>query len=202
MRRLKHFFITTLIGGVVVLLPISILVFVVSFLINIISGGLTPLSELLSDTIELKKVFLDLIAFAIVVLFCFLIGLFIRTQAGKTTFTYFERVFLSYIPFYDTIKDIVQQFTGGKKTPFKQVVLADVFSNGTLMTGFVTDDHGSGRYTIFVPTAPNPTNGFVFHVNKDQLQFVKNDAQEAMRSVIGVGAGSSELFTAEKEEIS
>jgi uncharacterized membrane protein len=198
MNRLKRFFITTLIGGVVVLLPISILVFVIRFLINLISGGLKPISAMLGDTMEMNKVFLDLIAFTIVILFCFLVGLFIRTQIGKTSFKYIESTLLSRIPFYDTVKDIVQQFTGNKKTPFKQVVLADVFNNSTLMTGFVTDDHGNGMFTIFVPTAPNPTNGFVFHVHKDHLKFVDKDAQEAMRSVIGMGAGSLNLF--EEEE--
>jgi uncharacterized membrane protein len=197
MNRLKRFFITTLIGGVVVLLPISILVFVIRFLINLISGGLKPISVMLGDTIEMNKVFLDLIAFTIVILFCFLVGLFIRTQIGKTSFKYIESTLLSRIPFYDTVKDIVQQFTGNKKTPFKQVVLADVFNNGTLMTGFVTDDHGNGMFTIFVPTAPNPTNGFVFHVQKEHLKFVEKDSQEAMRSVIGMGAGSFNLFEEE-----
>ena len=195
MSRLKRFFVTTLIGGMVVLLPISILVFVIRFLINLISSWLAPISELLAGTIELNKALLDLIAFIIVILFCFLVGLFIRTQIGKTSFAYIESRFLGLIPFYDTVKGIVQQFTGNKKTPFKQVVLADVFNNGTLMTGFVTDDHGDGRYTIFVPTAPNPTNGFVFHVHKDNLQFIDKDTQEAMRSVIGMGAGSVNLFT-------
>ncbi len=197
MSRLKRFFITTLIGGVVVLLPITILVIVINFLIGLISNWLKPLSELLAGTIKLNHFFLDLIALVIVILFCFLVGLFIRTQIGKTSFAYIESTFLNLIPFYSTVKDIVQQFTGNKKTPFKQVVMADVFNSGALMTGFVTDDHENGMYTIFVPTAPNPTNGFVFHVHKDQIRFIKKDAQEAMRSVIGMGAGSAKLFEEE-----
>lgn len=192
---------TTLIGGVVILLPITILVLVTGFLINLISNWLQPLSELLAGTIKLNHVLLDLIAFVVVILFCFLVGLFIRTQIGKTSFAYIERTFLYVIPFYSTVKDIVQQFTGNKKTPFKQVVMADVFGNGALMTGFVTDDHENGIYTIFVPTAPNPTNGFVFHVKKEHIRFVDKDAQEAMRTVIGMGAGSVKLFDEKERDL-
>ncbi len=196
MKRIKKFFITALIGGVVVLLPISILIFVVRFLIQLISGMLKPISELLSGAgkgILSNPNVLDFIAFAVVITFCFIVGLIIQTQFGKTTFSYLENRFLLRLPLYSTIRDIVQQFTGAKKTPFKQVVLADVFNNGTRMTGFVTDEWDDDRYTIFVPTAPNPTNGFVFHVHVDQITFLETESQDAMRSVIGMGAGSRDL---------
>ena len=196
MQRIKRFFITALIGGVVVLLPISIFVFVVRFLIRFVSASLKPISELLSGVSNgflARPAVVDFIAFAIVLAFCFLVGLVVQTQIGKTSFSYFENQFLMKLPLYQTIRDIVQQFTGAKKTPFKQVVLADVFNNGTRMTGFVTDELEDNRYTIFVPTAPNPTNGFVFHVHGDQLTFLDTESQDAMRSVIGMGAGSRNL---------
>ena len=95
---------------------------------------------------------------------------------------------------YGTIKETVQQFTGAKRMPFSQVVLVDVFSNETRMLGFVTDEHGGDRYTIFVPTGPNPTNGFIFNVSKEQLEFLDIKPDEAMRTIIGVGTGASTLF--------
>ena len=199
MGRVKRFFFTTLIGGVVVLLPISILVFLIRFGINFIGGILRPITSVIRGNSHMSQQLLDFIAFIVIILFCFLVGLIIRTQYGKTTFTFVETKYLSRIPFYVTIKDIVGQFTNSSKTPFKQVVMADVFNNGTRMTGFITDEHENGKYTIFVPTAPNPTNGYVFHVNRDQLVFLENDTQEAMRTVIGMGAGSRNLSRIKKE---
>ena len=80
--------------------------------------------------------------------------------------------------------------------PFTDVVLVDVFSNGTRMTGFITDEHASGNLTVFVPTGPNPTNGFIFHVTKEQVTRLDADIRtdDAMRTIIGVGVGSSSVM--------
>jgi uncharacterized membrane protein len=57
------------------------------------------------------------------------------------------------------------------------------------MTGFVTDENEK-MYTVFTPTAPNPTNGFVFHVPKDKVIHVDARAEEAIRTVVALGVGS------------
>ena len=72
--------------------------------------------------------------------------------------------------------------------------MVKVFTSDTLMTGFVTEILNEDLYTVFVPTGPNPTNGFIFHVKKDQLVFVDTKPEDAMRTIIGVGTGSGILF--------
>ena len=70
------------------------------------------------------------------------------------------------------------------------------------MTGFITEDHGDGTVTLFVPTAPNPTNGFVFHVPEKSIRRLKVSSEDAMRSIIGIGVGSNKLMhnTQDEEE--
>ena len=79
--------------------------------------------------------------------------------------------------------------------PFSQVVLVKVFNSETLMTGFITEEMDDELFTVFVPTGPNPTNGFIFHVKRNQLVFVDTKPEDAMRTVIGVGTGSHILFS-------
>lgn len=62
------------------------------------------------------------------------------------------------------------------------------------MTGFVTDELPNGKLTIFVPTGPNPTNGFIFHVDEDQVEYLDTNTEDAMRSIIGVGVGSADAL--------
>ena len=191
MKRLQQFVITTLIGGFVVLLPIVIVVLVGKVLIQFVDKAVTPLTNLVEW--EIPGVLLDLIAMVAIILFCFLVGLFIRTRMGMSVFRYIEKEWLELIPVYSTIRDIVQQFSGAKKTPFKQVVVLDPFGTGTEMTGFVTDEHDE-HCTVFVPTAPNPTNGFIFHIRKDKLRWLNKKTEDAMRTVVGMGVGSQNLF--------
>ncbi|MDH3648922.1 MAG: DUF502 domain-containing protein [Saprospiraceae bacterium] len=197
MKRLRKFLVTTLIGGFLVILPLAILVLVIQLILNLVRNLLDPLSDFIRDEFELPvpDLIITLIAFAVVISFCFLVGLFVRTQIGKNLFSGIEKTYLSKIPLYGSIKETVQQFSGSKKMPFSDVVLVDVFGSDTRMTGFITDEHPSGNYTVFVPTGPNPTNGFIFHMKREQIQFldsVKTD--DAMRSIIGVGVGSSSIM--------
>ena len=82
--------------------------------------------------------------------------------------------------------------------PFSEVVEVDIFNNGTRMIGFISDEMSDGRYSVFVPTGPNPTNGFIFLVDKAQLHFVDVAPEEAMRTVVGVGTGAKEHFSRSK----
>lgn len=199
-KRLRRFFFTTVIGGVVVILPVTIFLALIRFVFTITTGLLRPISNLLDVPTDLKKWLLDLIAFGIVITLFFLIGLLVRTEFGKRFFSSIEKNWLSQLPLYDTVRDTVQQFTGQKKMPFSQVVLVDIFGTPTRMTGFVTAELGEERYTVFVPTGPNPTNGFIFHVSQEQLEFVDTRPEEAMRTIIGVGTGSEVLFRKKEED--
>lgn len=198
-RRLKRFFLTTLIGGVAVALPFAIFVLLVRLIIGFFSSILAPMRPLFPFT---SDAFIDLLSFSIVITFFFLVGLVVRTSFGGDLISRLEERWLMHLPFYPVLREAVRQFFGSKKMPFSQVVLADVFGNGMLMTGFVTDDEiGNGFVTIFVPTGPNPTNGFVFHVREEQLQYVDTRPEDAMRTIIGVGTGSRILFQKHPEKL-
>ncbi len=197
MRRLKNFIFTTLIGGFIVLLPFTIFVVLAKSLIGFIKNILDPISILVKHEIpwETPEYFYDLLAFIIVISIFFSVGLFVKTRFGKNLFDFIEHTYLDKLPLYSSIKKTVQQFTGVKKMPFSEVVLVDAFSNGTKMTGFVTDKNDNGIYTVFVPTAPNPTNGFIFHVKESQIEHTPDvKTEDAMRTIIGVGVGTSKTF--------
>jgi uncharacterized membrane protein len=124
------------------------------------------------------------------------VGIFVKTRVGQFIQHNLEKRILQMAPGYPTIKSIVMQFIGKKKSPFSSVALVEVFGNETLMTAFITDTHDSGRYTVFVPTGPNPTSGLIFHMPKKHVHPVKVSVEETMRSVIGCGAGSANLLDA------
>lgn len=193
-QRIRQFFLTTIIGGVVVVLPLALLVTLIRFIWAFTTGLLTPLRGILPIPGHVESWLLDLISLVMVLLAFFLLGLIVRTSIGGRLFKSLESRFLDPLPLYATLRNTVQQFAGQKKMPFSEVVLVDAFGNGTLMSGFVTEEIGEDVLTVFVPTAPNPTNGFVFHVKKDQVIHVDIKTEEAMRTIIGMGTGSSALF--------
>lgn len=195
MRRIRNFLTTTLIGGLVVILPIAIFIFFVNFLIGFVNNLLQPIAGIISRIFDdWSGIVAQIISFLVVVLFCFMVGIFIRTRIGNNIFSYIEKQWLLKLPLYGTIKETIKQFFGNEKTPFTKVVLVDIFNNGTRMTGFVTDELPNGKLTIFVPTGPNPTNGFIFHVDEEQVEYLDTNTEDAMRSIIGVGVGSADAL--------
>lgn len=195
LRRLRRFFVTTVIGGIAVVLPLTIFVMLVRLIVNFFSRILAPMRPLFPFSEKVSEWIIDLLSFSIVITAFFMIGLVVQTSFGSRMFTRLEEQWLMRLPFYSVLRETVQQFFGAKKMPFSQVVLVDVFNNGMLMTGFVADDEvGKGLITIFVPTAPNPTNGFIFHVPEKQVRYLDTRPEDAMRTILGVGTGSAMLF--------
>ena len=193
-RRLRNFFTTTIIGGMLVVLPITVFVFLINFLFQTLTRLLEPIKNLIETPYIKAEWLINLVAIASVILTFFLIGLIIQTNFGKKFIRSLEDRILGPLPFYNIIRETIQQFFGKDKMPFSEVVSVDVFGNNTRMIGFVSDHLKNDRMAIFVPTGPNPTNGFIFIVAKNQLEYLEVRPEDAMRTIIGVGTGASDLF--------
>lgn len=184
----------TLLQGFLILLPLTIILILLSIVFNFIFGLVAPLSSALAPGTEDPHWLINLLSLAIFCLFIFLIGVLVRNKVGKFYFKNFEKKYLTKIPLYNLIHQTVYQFVGLKKLPFSEVVLLDPFRSGTMMTGFITDQIGEELYTVFVPTAPNPTNGNIYHVPKELITFLSASTQDAMRTVMGMGTGTAAML--------
>lgn len=197
--RIRNFFTTTLLGGIVVVLPITILILLIDLLYRFIANILEPIRKLINIPYIEAEWLINLVALSFVLIAFFVIGLIVQTNLGKQTFKAFEGRFLSQIPFYNIIRETIQQFFSQEQVPFSQVISVDVFNNSTRMIGFISDDLEDNRHAVFVPTGPNPTNGFIFIVHKSQIEYLDVRPEEAMRSIIGVGTSAAELYKAGKK---
>lgn len=192
-QRLKSFVSTTLIGGLTIVLPFTLLIVVIRFLFNLIISIADPIRKIIPVSDGFKGWLFDLVILAGIISIFFAIGLIVKTRMGRELWLYFEKKILYPLPFYVVLRETVQQFFGKDKMFLSKVVSADIFNNGTRMLGFVSASY-EDYYTIFVPTGPNPTNGFIFIVKENQIEWVDIKTEEAMRIIIGVGTGSERLL--------
>ncbi|MFC1812305.1 DUF502 domain-containing protein [Thermodesulfobacteriota bacterium] len=202
MSRFKNFMMTTLIGGIAVVLPAALSAFLLKWLFKVVIGIIRPLTLLVFARSGIQVILADTIVIAIILLACFVVGMIVKTRVGVFIQESLDDYILKYIPGYSIIKETVLQFMGKKKFPFSPVVLVRAFENDTLMTGFITDEHPDGQCTVFVPTGPNVTTGFVFHLSRDNVYPVNISADQAIRTVISCGVGSDKLIKAYLEQAS
>ena len=195
MQRLREFIKSTLIGGLLVVLPLAILIFVMNWAFNLVRGMISPLTRILMDKSLAQGIFADVVAIGLLVWICFLIGAIVRTRLGRWTYALLESKLLAKAPGYSMIKETVTHFLGkDKESPFSSVALARIFGNDTLVSVFITDTHADGSYTVFMPTGPNPTSGNIYHLKAEYVYLVDVSVEDTMRSIIGCGAGSSTLI--------
>ncbi len=193
MIKIKSMLKTSLLGGVAVILPATILLFIFKWIFSIITDIIQPLTNLIMSKSQLREILADFIVISIILTVCFIVGLIVRTKIGRFIHEQLENHILKIAPGYTMIKETVIQFLGKKQSPFSSVALVQVFGNDTLMTAFVTDTHPDGSCSVFVPTGPNPTSGNIFHVKGQYVHYVNVPVEDAMRSIISCGAGSSKL---------
>lgn len=191
--RVRNFFQTTLIGGVAAILPITVLILFFRWLAGLVFRYLNPIVELLPLSSRWQEILATLIVFIAIIFLFFLAGLLVKSRVGRFIKHVFEQKYLFRIPGYKVARDTVQQFFGNKKSFFSEVVLVDIFNSETLMTGFITDEHGE-YVTVFVPTGPNPTSGNIYHVKREKVRRTSTAVDSGMKTIISCGAGSEEIF--------
>jgi uncharacterized membrane protein len=195
-KPFKVFVKTTLVGGLIVVLPVALLVFIVHWGFGLVTGMIQPLTDVIVDKFELREVVADVVVIALLVVLCFLVGALMRTGVGKLLYRVTERRILKAAPGYSMIKETVVQFLETDRAPFRSVALVQISENEVLVTAFITDSHPDGSHTVFVPNGPNPLSGNIYHVKGKYVHPVDIPADEAMRSVISCGAGSKKIVDA------
>jgi uncharacterized membrane protein len=195
MERLKGFLKTSLLGGLVVILPVAILASVSAWVFRLVTGWIEPLTQRLIADSQLNEYAAQSMVIVIIIALCFIVGMLVRTRLGGFLFRLIEQRIFRLAPGYTLIRDTVMQLLGGEgRSAFSAVAIARPFGNETSVTAFVTDTHPDGSYTLFVPTGPNPTSGLIYHVSADLVECVDVPVQEAMRTIISCGAGTSRLL--------
>jgi uncharacterized membrane protein len=200
MDRLKKFIKTSLIGGITVILPVALLALIFKWIFVWVTDMIQPFTGLIMARSQFHELIADTIVIAVILAVCFLIGAFVKTKVGRFIQENLEAHLLNFAPGYVILKETVMQFLGKKKSPFSSVALVQAYDNETLMTGFITDEHENGFYTVFVPTGPNPTTGYILHLKQQYVHPVNVPVEQALRSVISCGAGSSNLIRSYTEK--
>ena len=97
---------------------------------------------------------------------------------------------------YRTTKQLFSTFLEERGQSFRKVVLVNYPHKGTYSVAFVTSESptqiegslGKGFVTVFLPTTPNPTSGFLLVVPAEDVIPMNLSVDEGLRLVISAGA--------------
>lgn len=190
-----------LIAGLLIWLPLGVtllvfklLVGLVEQLIDVVPAQYHP-EVLLGIEIPYFNVMLALIAMFVVML---LTGLIVTNLFGRKLVKLWESL-LGRIPvvrsIYQSAKQVVETVFSSTGKSFRKVLLIEYPRKGLYTLAFQTGSSagevqaktGEEVTTVFVPTTPNPTSGFIILVpTKDVIELDMN-VDEALKMVISLG---------------
>ncbi len=196
MERLKAFLRTTFLGGFLIVLPIILLIFVLDWFFNFLTEKIRPVTNLIVETARLNELVASIAAIIVILLIFFIVGLIVRTSLGNYAIVFVEDKILGRVPLYKIIKDTVKHLFGDEKLIFKGVALVKPFGNDTMVTAFITDESFEGYTTVFIPSAPAPTGGYIYHIKNEFVIKLDYPVEQAMRTVLSLGGGSGQMLSA------
>lgn len=147
----------------------------------------------------------SMIAVVLTVVMLYMLG-WLGTNAVGRRIIGIAELLVERIPFVDTvyssIKRMVQALSGSGKDEDdnKRVVLIDFPSDNmkamALMTNIVTDASTGQKYaTVFVPTTPNPTSGYMELVPIERVTPTDMTVQMGLSTIISGGAAAPPAIT-------
>lgn len=169
MRKFVDFLKTTIIGGLLVLLPVVVVIILLSLTIATVISGLNPLMEILPIKSVGGLAIATLAAILLILVFCFLTGLLIQMRIGRLTKEWLERLLLERLPGYLMFKNLTRRLAGKEGIEFVPGLM-DLYDSEARALGLIIEEHEDGKFTVFVPISPMATVGQVFVLPGPKVQ--------------------------------
>lgn len=190
MRNFIGFVVSRLITGVIVVAPIYLTVLLLLKAAQSLLSIMTPVAALLPESVPAE----ELIALLMILFFCFLIGLGIKTTKGRATWERMETSLFERLPGYALFRSLTQQLSGKTQDNTWKPALAEI--EDALCPAFIIEELENGSFTVFVPSIPTPLAGAVYILTSDRVHPLDVPFTQAIRTISQWGSGSKDLFAA------
>ena len=195
LTKFRRFFLT----GLLVTAPIIITIYVTWLVITFID---IKVANLLPEYLDFRKALpyqVPGIGLLIVIFVITFIGAITPGLIGRNLLKLGEMILFKtpvIRTVYSSIKQIMETVMSTNSKSFKEVVLVEYPRQDIWVIAFVTssvkgeiDDkiRKSDLVSIFVPTTPNPTSGFLLFVAKKDLIYLNMPVEQAVKLVISGG---------------
>lgn len=186
-----------LLTGLIVLGPALVTIYVILFILQQISYFFTGLFKFIPWISNIPYLLQVIIAFLLTLFLIYLGGALARTFIGKQLIVKIEQL-IAKIPMISGLYNALREFTdyllqrNKVREKYKNVVLTSFPYEGSYVIGFLSSNkpieiNGQKFYKVFVPTTPNPTSGWFFIMEENQIEFLDISVEEALKIVISAG---------------
>jgi len=178
-------------AGLMVWIPLGATLLVIRFLLNLLDTSLLLIpSSLRPDIPGLGAVLSIALVLAT--------GMFAANYRGGQFLAWAERM-VARIPLvrslYGGTKKLAETLFSENSSAFRKVVMIEWPRKGLWSVGFLAGETlreaqertGAEMVTVFIPTTPNPTSGFIMQAARSEVVMLDMSVEEGMRYIISLG---------------
>jgi uncharacterized membrane protein len=185
----------TLVAGLSVIAPLWITGFVLLKLFQWAAGFSRPLIKPFAAALGNPEWYNPAAGFVLTLLIVLLVGVMTTRVFGRRLLRN-GREALERLPIvrtiYAPIRRLMETMTSSEGAGFKKVVLFEYPRRGLWTLGFLAGDvpfenGGSPAHSVFIPTAPNPTTGFMLIIPQGEMKHTSLTVEEAFQMIVSAG---------------
>ena len=193
--RLKAYFFT----GLVIIAPIAITIWATIWFISIFDQWVKPYVPNTYNPDTYLPVRLPGFGLLFALIIITLTGALARNLVGRSLINVWDKV-LNSTPvvrsIYKGSKQIFETLFTQKGASFQKVCLVEWPRRGAWSIGFISReldgslvglDAGRPMYSVYVSTTPNPTSGYVFFCDVEEVKLLAISVEDALKLVISMG---------------
>ncbi|HMQ67756.1 MAG TPA: hypothetical protein PKA90_02430 [Ignavibacteria bacterium] len=200
MRSFLDYAKTTIYGGVLFLIPLTVIIYIVEDIYTSIYKIVAPVAVSVGVERLLGKLAVIIAVIFILLLICFLAGLIVKFGFAKKFHDKLDNIASTFIPGYKQMKtETIKQVD--KKLLDKTVNIYDNWQTVMMKINlewkivFIVEENDNGFLTIFEPGAPDFLKGGTKIISKSDVSLIEIDKEKAISYLKKYGSGSTELLT-------
>jgi uncharacterized membrane protein len=198
MKNLRILIRTTLLGGVVFLIPLVFVVAIVGKAIQIMKSVAIPVGKLIPVEHVGGIAVVPILTALFLILSCLIAGGLARSPGGQKLYKKLDTVLLQVIPGYAWVKGV----TGEIHDEDAEEVLKPVCValDDQFQLAFEVDRAEDGLVAVYVPGAPDPRSGTVSYVTGDRVRPINASFKTVAKICKNLGRGSAGVL-ADKDRL-
>ena len=189
---MREFIRTTLIGGILFLIPLVMVVVVFGKAFQILKIVAIPVDKLIPIESVAGFALVEVLTAVIMLLCCLMAGLVARSPWGRNVYGKIDTILLQLIPGYAWVKGVTGDISDEEAEDIFKPVLVRLDDQYQL--GFEVDRTADGLVVVYIPGAPDARSGALSYVTADRIQPVDAGFKAIARTCKKLGRGSGELL--------
>ena len=186
-----------LIAGLLVWMPLGVTFLVIRAIVGLLDSTLLLLPEGYHPD-QLLGIHIPGIGVLLAIILVLVTGMVVANFLGKRIILFWEQL-LAKIPLvrslYAAIKQIMEAVLSTDAQSFRKVLLIEYPRKGLWSLAFMTSENlgevqsktAKTVISVFIPTTPNPTSGFIIMVPSDDVVELNMSVEDGLKMIISLG---------------